>query len=136
MNFQAPGGAMNFGQLWHPPVSFSWMACVAILIFAVNLEAMSPHILRWFQSPIGFFIGFLIALASYQAGYPPLCFAVLFFLMMVWTKYHRVEGFHPFGNVDWVNNNKRWFVEKVLKERPLGIQEKDVATYPIQGDSQ
>jgi hypothetical protein len=142
MNFQgngAPGGALSFGQLWHPPISLPWMVSIAILLVSVNLDALSPTFLRLVQSPLGFFLGLLVALGIYQVGFPPGCFAVLFFLLMVWIRRNKhMEGFHPYGpygNVDWVTNNKRWFVEKVLKEKPAGIQEKDVATYPIQGDS-
>jgi hypothetical protein len=135
MNFQAPGGAMPFGQLWHPPVPLPWIASIGILIFAVNLDSVSPVLLRLLQTPLGFFVGLLVALGIFQVGFPPGCFAVLFFLLMVWARKQRNEGFHPFGYVDWVTNNKRWFVEKVLKEKPMGIQEKDVATYPVQGDS-
>jgi hypothetical protein len=57
---------------------------------------------------------------------------------MVWSaeQSQNTEGFLSGVNtVDWVTNSKRWFVEKVLHERPLGIQEKDVNTYPIQGSS-
>jgi predicted membrane protein len=43
------------------------------------------------------------------------------------------EGFViPSGTIDWVNNKKKWFVEKVLMEKPIGIQEKEVSTYPVQ----
>jgi len=43
------------------------------------------------------------------------------------------EGFMvPSGAIDWVTNNKKWFVEKVLMEKPIAIQEKEVSTYPVQ----
>jgi hypothetical protein len=42
------------------------------------------------------------------------------------------EAFQPAGALEWVTNNKKWFVEKVLKEKPIAIQEKEVPTYPIQ----
>ena len=44
---------------------------------------------------------------------------------------------NPSGiQVDFVEDQrKRWFVESVLKENPMGVQEKDVATYPVQGAS-
>jgi hypothetical protein len=42
------------------------------------------------------------------------------------------EGFVPAGALDWVTTNKKWFVEKVLMERPVAIQEKEVSTYPVQ----
>lgn len=43
------------------------------------------------------------------------------------------EGFfQPSGTIDWVTTQKKWFVEKVLKEKPIAIQEKEVETYPVQ----
>ena len=55
---------------------------------------------------------------------------------MIWTSKERQEGFgNPSGTVDWVTNNKRWFAEVVLKEKPMGIKERDVATFPVQGDN-
>jgi hypothetical protein len=69
-------------------------------------------------------------------GFVPGAFAVLFFLLMVWSahKSKQTEGFLNASNtIDWVNNSQRWFVEKTLKENPKGIQEKSVDTFPIQG---
>lgn len=139
MNFptQSPpgGGAMNFSQLWHPPISAPWIVSILVLVAAVNLEALPPAIISIMTHPAGFFFTLLIALGIYDSGFPPAAFALLFFLLMAWSKKQHVEGFSPSGTVDWVTNNKRWFVEVVLKEKPLGIQEKDVKTYPIQGDN-
>ena len=78
------------------------------------------------------------ALTVYQYGFHPMAFALLFFLLMVWSaeQSQKSEGFLVASNtVDWVTNSKRWFVERVLHERPVGIQEKDVNTYPVQGAS-
>jgi hypothetical protein len=86
-----------------------------------------------------------------------MAFALLFVLLMMWSAEmsneegwrgggggeaiggraagsgEEVDMFLNYSDMDYVNNNKRWFVERVLKEKPLGIQEKDVATYPVSG---
>ena len=69
-------------------------------------------------------------------GFPPATFAILFFLLSVWLieVSSKAEGYlNASETVDWVTNSKRWYVEKVLKERPMAIQEKDVSTYPVSG---
>ena len=82
--------------------------------------------------PAGFFATTLAALGAYKYGFAPLAFAILFFLLSLWAANCVREGFLCGApTIDWVANDKRWWVERVLKERPLGIQEKDVATYPI-----
>jgi hypothetical protein len=67
--------------------------------------------------------------------YTPVAFALFFFLLAMWSAHvSSKEGFmNASSTVDWVTNSKRWFVEKVLMEKPLAIQEKDVATYPVSG---
>lgn len=76
----------------------------------------------------------------------PIAFAVAFFLVNLLrimpiaikkvaaaTTPGVKEGFfQPSGTIDWVTTQKKWFVEKVLKEKPIAIQEKEVDTYPIQ----
>jgi hypothetical protein len=56
---------------------------------------------------------------------------------MIWSSHIATsEGFlNATNTVDWVTTSKQWFVERVLKENPIAIQEKDVATYPISGFS-
>jgi hypothetical protein len=112
-----------------------WILSVLLLIGASNIEALPPQVSRTLLHPAGFFFTFLFAIAAFDAGYKVAPFAILFLLLLAWVTKERNEGFQVAGTVDWIQNNKRWFVESVLKENPLGIKDKDVATYPVQGDN-
>lgn len=133
MNAYTPGGA--FTPMWHPPVPMEWILSFLLLIAASNMEALPPFIHQTLLHPAGFFFTFLFAVAAFDAGYTVAPFAVLFFLLLLWVTKERSEGFQASGTVDWVQNTSRWFSEVVLKEKPAGIREKDVNTYPVQGDS-
>jgi hypothetical protein len=130
---------MNPGEdpIWYPPISAPWIVSILLLIAAVNVEALPDMVHRTVLHPAGFFVLFLVALGAYDAGFPPAAFAILYFVLIMWTaRQKRMEGFHSVsGTMDWVTTSKRWFVEAVLKEKPMGIQEKDVNTYPVQGDN-
>jgi len=136
-----PGGAMPAflnAPLWHPPIALTWIITIAIVFVGAVANRIQPDMRQYFTNPLGFFVCSISALAVYQYGFHPLAFAILFFLLMIWSadQSQNAEGFLSGVNtVDWVTNSKRWFVEKVLHERPLGIQEKDVSTYPVQGSS-
>jgi signal transduction histidine kinase len=130
----SPGGGFFPKPLWHPPISTSWIFSILVLIGASNVEALPPAFLTLVLTPLGFFFVFMIALFAYELGAVEATFALLFFLLMIWSHNQYKEGFAS-GTVDWVQNNKRWFAEVVLKEKPVGIKEKDVTTYPVQGDS-
>jgi hypothetical protein len=134
-----PGrGGMFFEKMqpiWYPPVSVPWIISFLLVLGAANAEALPPRVHAILTHPAGFFITFLVALAAYDAGFAPATFAILFFLLMVWATQRRREGFQLSNTVDWVTNHKRWFAEVVLKEKPMGIREKDVSTYPVQGDT-
>lgn len=129
---------MNYAPLWHPPIALNWMVTIIIIFVGSVANRIRPDIRKYFTHPLSFFACSMSALAVYQYGFHPLAFAILFFVLMVWSaeQSQNAEGFLSGVNtVDWVTNSKRWFVEKVLHERPLGIQEKDVSTYPVQGAS-
>jgi hypothetical protein len=142
MSFQPPPGSGNGGAffpasikpIWHPPIPAAWIVTVLLLVASVNLNALPPQILQFLTSPYGFFITLMLAILAYDGGSAHTAFALVFMLLIAWSKYQRSEGFSgPAGTVDWVTNTKRWFVEVVLKEKPLGIQERRERTYPIQG---
>lgn len=131
-----PGGALNFTPIYYPPVSVKWIITGLIVFAGAVANKIAPEMRMKFSHPFGFFLTSLAALAVYQIGFPPAAFAVLFFLLMVWSAEvkTKTEGFlNGSPTIDWVQNSKRWFVEKVLKERPAGIQEKSVITLPVQG---
>jgi hypothetical protein len=60
--------------------------------------------------------------------------ATLFALLLI-TKHSRnlLEGFQPDAfTFQLIQDKKKWFVEEVLKENPLGITDEKVSTLPVQ----
>jgi hypothetical protein len=143
-NMSLPPGSVGGGiinmipqqlqPIWYPPITVKWI----LTGFIVFVGAVAPRIPDQYRTyvahPIGFFFIALLSLVMYQWGFPPMSFAMIFFLLSIWAAHQarETEGFlNATSTVDWVNNSKRWYVEKVLQERPLGIQDKEVATYPV-----
>jgi hypothetical protein len=94
-------------------------------------------------NPVVFIVGMLLAAGLAAMNFIPLAFAVSFLLVNLLrimpkkVKTQQInpgikEPFQPAGAIDWVTNQKKWFVEKVLQEKPIAIQEKEVSTYPVQ----
>jgi hypothetical protein len=131
------GGLTRATPMWHPPIPIEWILSFLLVLAASNIDALPSFLVKTLLHPAGFFFTFLFAIAAFDAGYAVAPFAILFMLLMLWVARDRREGFQMagVGAVDWVQNNKRWFVESVLKEKPAGIREKDVNTYPVQGDT-
>jgi len=133
-----PGGALSFTPIWHPPVAGQWIVAI-VIVFAGAVANRIPHPIRQvYTNPIGFFLTGVAAIVLLRFEFVPVAFAVLFALLSIWAveQFDLPEGFLNGSNtVDWVTNSKRWWVEKVLKESPVAIQEKDVDTYPVQGSS-
>ena len=124
--------------IWYPPIESRWIITIIIVLIASMYNRFNPAILKVFKNPIVFFIISLMALSSYKLGFPPGAFAIVFLLLIVWSSQitKQEEGYLNASNtIDWVTNSQRWFVEKVLKERPVAIQEKSVDTLPIQSTS-
>lgn len=133
MSVSTPG---MMKPIWQPPIEAKWIMVLCIVFFGAVSNRLPTAVTNVFTNPVGFFLTLLLALVSYSAQFPPGAFAILFFLLLVWavhtSKY--AEGFLHGSSVDWVANpSNRWYVEKVLKERPVGIQEKGVDTFPVQG---
>ena len=141
MNAIPPGASGgNFMQsltpLWHPPIASKWILTVLIVFAGAVSKNFTAETKQFFTRPVVFFLTALVAFGIYEVGFAPGAFAVLFFLLMVWSSSSiaRTEGFlNASSTIDWVTNSKRWYVEEVLKERPIAIQDKDVATYPVEG---
>jgi hypothetical protein len=128
-----PGFGLPTGPIWHPPIGFKWIVAILVVFLGAVANRLPTGLRSLVLQPVGFFLVSLAALVSYWSGFLPGTLAVLFFLLSVWaTQATRAEGFAVNTPTDWVTNSKKWFVEKVLKERPVGIQEKDVSTYPVQ----
>jgi len=128
-----------------PPLSFDLIVSAILVIGGSTIEMIPESYIKILTNPLIFIIGMLLSagLAAYR--HIVLAFAVAFFLVNllrimpkkitkkpVNTSPGVTEAFQPAGAIEWVTNNKKWFVEKVLKEKPIAIQEKEVPTYPIQ----
>jgi hypothetical protein len=106
-------------------------------LFAGAVAQRLPLVLtQGLHRPLGFFLTAFAALAAIHYHMRPLGFAILFFLLCVWsTATLKTEGFVCLvENVDAVENpQKKWFVESVLKETPAGIKTTTDATSAIGG---
>ena len=132
--------------LWLPPIQIDWLIAIILIIVGSNIEQIPQEYHASVSNPLVFLVGMLVSAGVAAMGQIPIAFAIAFFLVnliRIMPKKRHVkvnpgaqkataEGFTPSGTIEWVTSNKKWFVEKVLMERPLGIQEKEVATYPIQ----
>lgn len=152
------GGFLPGTPLWQPPMSLKWIATGLIIFAAAVSNRFKPTVRRYFAHPLGFFLVSVAAIWTFKYGFPPLAFALLFLLLNMWAvdtsegyvdsvKHRRecdatagqgtypqfFEGFLGASDVGVVTRGKRWFVERVLKEHPEAIVDKNVLTYPISG---
>ena len=137
---------MNATPIWMPPLSFATLVTILCIIGATQADKLPSIIPTTLLHPVGFILTVLIAISLYEYNSVPLAISLILLLLSVWAAHHTIgkvpassEGFLPFvpsGTIDWVNNDKqKWFVERVLKETPMGIQDSKVATYPVQTES-
>lgn len=153
-----PGGGLQLPPLWYPPMSLKWILTGLVVFAGAVANRLKPSVRALFTGPVGFFGSAVAAFAMFKYGFPPLAFAMVFFLLNVWAaeeseaftnmspradRYEGQEAYPQFfegffaniDSVEPVTNSKRWFVERVLKERPEAILEKGVLTLPISGFS-
>ena len=137
---------MNATPIWMPPLSFATLLTIVCIIGATQADKLPATIPATLLHPVGFILTGLIAISLYEYNSVPLAVSLILLLLSVWAAHHTIskvpassEGFLPFvpsGTIDWVNDDKqKWFVERVLKETPMGIQDSKVATYPVQTES-
>jgi hypothetical protein len=136
---QASAGG-KLPPLWLPPVQIDLLVAITLVIAGANIE-MVPEIYRdHVSTPLVFLVGMFIVAGLAAMKELPIAFAVAFCLVNIIRIAPKkaanktnpgTEGFQPAGTVDWVTTHKKWFVEKVLKENPKGIQDKEATTYPI-----
>ena len=122
----------TLGPIWYPPVSPKWIFTFFVVFAGAVANKIKPELRGQFTNPVGFFLTSAAAVGAYSLGFYPASFAIIFFLLMVMLAQSTTEGFLVGSNtIDWVVNSKRWWVERVLKERPLGIREKGLPNLPI-----
>jgi hypothetical protein len=132
--------------IWMPPLSFANIVTAVCIVAATQADKLPATVPQILLHPVGFILTVLIAISLYEYNSIPLAVSLILVLLSVWAAHHTVpkvpassEGFLPFvpsGTIDWVNDDKqKWFVERVLRETPMGIQDKNIATYPVQTES-
>ena len=133
-----------------PPVTPESIIAVLLIVAGSMIEIIPQQYHQLMTNPLVFLVGMIVAAGLAASNKIPAAFSVAFFLVNLLrimpkktikktvTKTTKItspgvkEGFQPAGALDWVTNHKKWFVEKVLKEKPIAIQEKEVSTYPVQ----
>jgi len=143
-------GAASHSQptpLWLPPIQADWLVAIILIIVGSNIEQVPEKYQSTISNPLVFLVGMLVSAGVASLGHIPISFAIAFCLVnliRIMPKPKKPaanvspgakkvsEGFTPSGTIDWVTTHKKWFVEKVLMEQPVAIQEKEAITYPIQ----
>jgi len=118
--------------------SLSWVAATGFVFAGAVASRLPPVVPQTIHTPVGFFLTAVLSLVAIHYQMRPLGFAILFFLLCVWsTATVRTEGFVCLvESVDAVENpNKRWLVEEVLKETPMGFKTTTDATSAVGGFS-
>jgi hypothetical protein len=127
--------------MWLPPVQVDWLVALVLVIVGSNIEIIPPEYHSRVSNPLIFLVGMLVVAGIASTGEYPIAFAIAFCLVNLIRIAPKpaqqktspgTEGFVPSGTIDWVTTHKKWFVEKVLHEKPVAIREKEVSTYPIQ----
>jgi len=136
---QAVGGKQP--PMWLPPVQVDWLVALALVIVGSNIEIIPVEYHSKVSNPLIFLVGMLVVAGLASMKEYPIAFAIAFCLVNLIRIAPKTalpktspgtEGFVPSGTIDWVTTHKKWFVEKVLHEKPVAIREKEVSTYPIQ----
>jgi len=129
--------------MWLPPLQVDWLVALVLVIVGSNIEIIPEEYHAKVSNPLVFLFGMLFVAGIASAGEYPIAFAIAFCLVNLIRIMPKpapkpsraspgTEGFVPSGTMDWVTTQKKWFVEKVLHEKPVAIREKEVSTYPIQ----
>ena len=108
--------------------------CALLIVYADKLPAgvqTFPHTWYGILITIVFFIGLVIQGQTILAG----LLLIFFFRTMVSVrKYIATEGFVPGDVINHhiIEGSNRWFIEKIMKERPYLIEDSVVSTEAIQ----
>ena len=108
---------------------------LVLVLGIVFVEQIPLGVRSFFASMFGRFILFgAILLITELYSWPIGLVATLFALLLI-TKNSRnlLEGFQPDSfSFELIQNKRKWWIEEVLKENPVGIEDEKVSTYPVQ----
>jgi hypothetical protein len=125
---------------WLPPIQLDWIIATILVFLGANIEKVPEKYHTQLANPLIFLVGMLFSAGLASQKQMLYAFAVAFLLVnlvrLMPVKQPpgkmKKEGFIPSGTLEWVTTQKKWFVEKVLNESPIAIQDKEVSTYPVQ----
>lgn len=112
-----------------------------VLLFTVVAIAFVQNIpievRRWFNTIVGSTVGMgIIAGVYYYFNWATaLMLALLLVLTMNTNILRTEEGFEPGLDTRFISNRKKWYIEQVLGENPLMIEEDTVKTLAVQDDN-
>lgn len=114
-----------------------WYLLIGIAIAITFVKEIPISIRSQAGTTLGRFFLFVltIAIGEYYCWTSGLLMAVLALLLLSMSPRKSREGFESNTSLKLVTNSDRWFVEKVLKENPVGFEEQDVKTQAIQDSS-
>jgi hypothetical protein len=126
---------------WLPPIQIDLLGSFCLVLIGSNIEKIPDTYKSTITNPLIFLVGILVAAGLASAGYIAISFSIAFCLvnivrlMPTYSNIKKpspgIESFEASGTLDWVTNNKKWFIEKVMDETPIAIIDKEVATYPV-----
>jgi hypothetical protein len=148
-------GAQSGGQQIHlSRENLNYIALMFIVVGITFVQVIPLEIRKWFNTPLGALAGLSIVVFSYfYFNWQTALMTALLFVMVINSgllegaeegfgstgtlpqSSSAAEGFEPGFDTRLVANKKKWYVEQVLGENPLLIEENTVNTSAIQDDN-
>lgn len=120
---------IDFSQKQYANLELVFILLISIgLIFSSNIPS---HIRQQLSSTLGrtVLFGTLVGILYYTKWVAGILFALL--IAVILSTRSSDEAMSDYS-VQLVDNKKRWFVETVLNENPIAIQDEKVKTQPVQ----
>lgn len=122
------------------PVQFALLLALAVaIVFETKIPVAYSELADSALGRLALLVVFFVLESAYHWTLGILL--VIFALLLVTPTWARIEGFvggrqrkvkEKFDDIAIVERPERWFVERVLKENPAIIKEREVNTYPVQ----
>ena len=131
----------NTHSVLHSPLSI--LVVAGLLVLGTFVEIAPRNSLEFLNNTLGrslfFIIPFLIAIfLDWPTGVLAATVSLIIFARL--QKQDNSEGFSDSGDgsdksTDLISNSNRWFIERVLDERPIAISSDRVTTSPVNGSN-
>ena len=133
-------GAIASGSPPQPHLNKTNVNYILLLFIVVAIafvQNIPIGIRKWFNTLVGSAVGLgIVTVAYYQFNWTTaLMLALLLVLTMNSSILSTDEGFEPGLDTRIITNRKKWYVEQVLGENPLNIEEDTVKTQSIQDNN-